>query len=58
MRKLLLISLLTALTACTSSTPLGPCIGAFDDKDPTLVYHADGGRILRNDYPSDRGSGE
>lgn len=27
------------LTSCTSSTPYGKCIGAFDEQDPTLRYH-------------------
>ena len=26
------------LVGCTSETPFGRCVGAFDDKDPALVY--------------------
>jgi len=27
-----------AVAGCTSKTEFGDCIGAFDDKDPTLTY--------------------
>lgn len=30
----------TFLAGCTSSTQYGPCIGAFDDKNPHLEYKA------------------
>lgn len=26
------------MTACTSKTELGDCIGAFDEKDPQKIY--------------------
>lgn len=39
MKKLTVAVLLISLLAgCTSSTEFGPCIGAFDDKNPKLVY--------------------
>jgi len=37
MKKVLLISLLL-LAGCTSKTEYGPCIGAFDDRNPKLEY--------------------
>jgi len=37
MKKLLII-LLIGLSGCTSHTSYGDCIGAFDDKNPSLVY--------------------
>ena len=27
------------IAGCTSSTDFGPCVGAFDDKDPALHYN-------------------
>lgn len=33
-----LICLALLLTACTSETDLGQCVGVMDDKDPTLQY--------------------
>lgn len=36
MSRLALIALLFA--GCTEETKYGKCIGAFDDRDPTLVY--------------------
>lgn len=30
--------LILSLAACTTETEYGQCIGAFDDKDPKLVY--------------------
>ena len=42
MKKLVAILMITVLLAgCTSSTAFGPCIGAFDDKDPAKVYKLD-----------------
>ena len=37
MKKLLII-LLIALSGCTSHTDYGNCIGALDDKNPSLIY--------------------
>lgn len=40
MKKLLILStILIALSSCTSKTEFGPCIGAFEDKNPAKVYH-------------------
>lgn len=44
MKKALLAALLL-LAACTSSTPYGPCIGAFDEPDPKLIYKTSGWNI-------------
>jgi hypothetical protein len=38
MKRLLAVLLLSALVGCTSSTEYGECVGAFDAKDPALVY--------------------
>lgn len=38
MRKLAAAVFLVLLVGCTSSTEHGPCIGAFDDRDPKLTY--------------------
>lgn len=40
MKFLLAILAVVVLSSCTSKTEFGPCIGAFDDKDPSLVYKA------------------
>jgi hypothetical protein len=42
---LLVFSLLFSI-ACTSETPHGQCIGAFDDGDPKLIYKADAWNIV------------
>lgn len=34
------------LGACTTETKYGPCIGAFDEKDKDLRYHADGWNVV------------
>jgi len=42
MKKLLLMVLIvTMLAGCTTRTEYGTCVGAFDDKDPALVYKLD-----------------
>ncbi len=41
----LLASLALCVSGCTSKTDFGPCIGAFDDKDPSLIYKANGWNI-------------
>lgn len=38
MRVFALAVLAAALTGCEQSNQFGPCVGAFDDKDPALVY--------------------
>jgi len=39
MKKLtILFILLVLLSGCTTRTEYGNCIGAFDDKNPSLVY--------------------
>ena len=39
MKKLLVLSaILIGLSSCTSKTEFGPCIGAFEDKNPAKVY--------------------
>lgn len=38
MKKLALILSLVLLSACTSKTDFGPCIGVTDDKNPKLDY--------------------
>lgn len=38
MQKMVAVLSLCFLTACTSETSYGKCIGAFDAKDPALVY--------------------
>ena len=42
---LMLAFTLLTVTGCTSSTAAGPCIGAFDDKDPTLNYKMNGWNV-------------
>ena len=36
--RILAIAALGLLFGCTSHTEFGPCIGAFDDKNPKLEY--------------------
>lgn len=38
MKRAIAAALLLALAGCTSSTPYGECIGAFDQERPELVY--------------------
>jgi len=39
MKKLtILFALLVLLSGCTTRTEYGNCIGAFDDKNPSLLY--------------------
>lgn len=38
MRVALVVSLFAATANCVSETDYGPCVGAFDDKNPDLVY--------------------
>lgn len=38
MRIALLTIALVLLSACTSKTEFGPCVGVTDDKDPKLTY--------------------
>jgi len=37
--------ILTLAAGCTSQTDFGPCIGAFDEKDPALTYKVSGWNI-------------
>jgi hypothetical protein len=43
--KALLIILLFSISACAERTSLGPCIGAFDERDPHLIYKPSGWNI-------------
>jgi len=38
MKRVAAVLMLALLLGCTSSTEFGNCIGAFDDKNPKLVY--------------------
>ncbi len=38
MKKVMAILTVLAFCGCTSKTDFGPCIGAFDEKDPNLTY--------------------
>lgn len=38
MKRLLAITAILLLSACTSATEFGPCVGAFDEKNPKLEY--------------------
>ena len=33
-----LLVVVCLLSACENKTPYGPCVGAFDEKKPNLVY--------------------
>jgi len=46
MKKYLLIALLLTLSACTSKTEFGDCVGLFDDKKPDLTYKISGWNAL------------
>lgn len=35
---LIFLSLMLALSGCTSRTSVGECVGAFDERDPHLIY--------------------
>lgn len=37
-RGLAIIVVLISLAGCVSKTQYGPCIGAFEEKDPHLIY--------------------
>ena len=45
MKRVIAIAALFALVGCTSRTDLGPCIGAFDERDPNLIYKVSGWNI-------------
>jgi hypothetical protein len=38
MKKIVLLALVFLLTACTTHTEYGPCVGIADEKNPNLVY--------------------
>lgn len=40
------IFIVVVLAGCTSATSFGPCVGAFDDKDPKLIYKVDVWNII------------
>lgn len=42
MRTIAAILLCVAIAGCTSRNEFGPCIGAFDDKDPHIIYKVSG----------------
>ena len=41
MKLLTLLLIMATFTSCTSKNEHGNCIGAFQDKDPTLKYNVD-----------------
>lgn len=43
---LAIVAALAGVAGCTSSTEHGQCIGAFDDKDPALVYKLSGWNLF------------
>lgn len=45
MKQVLVAAILLALAGCTSETGFGPCIGAFDDRDPALIYKVSGWNV-------------
>lgn len=46
MKKIMaLAAALAFLGGCTERTEFGPCIGAFDEKDPALRYKVEGWNI-------------
>lgn len=45
-KKALLAILALGLTACTSETAYGDCIGLDDDKNPSLKYEVDTGNVI------------
>lgn len=38
----IVLAIAVLLSGCTEKTEFGPCIGAFDDKDPKLTYKLSG----------------
>lgn len=38
MRNLILVAIVLSLFGCTSRTDFGPCVGAFDARDPAFEY--------------------
>lgn len=38
MKKMLCLLAVILLVGCTSKTEFGPCVGAFDEKNPKLQY--------------------
>lgn len=44
-RALAAVLLLLALVGCTSRTEYGECVGAFDERDPHLIYKVSGWNI-------------
>ncbi len=45
MLRAMALSLCILISGCTTNTPFGPCIGAFDDRDPHLIYKPSGWNI-------------
>jgi hypothetical protein len=45
MKALTALLIVALVTGCTSSTPLGECVGAFDEGDPALVYKTSGWNV-------------
>lgn len=44
-RALALVGLLL-LSGCTSATSVGPCVGAFDERDPHLIYNTSAWNLI------------
>lgn len=42
----ILLVILSMLSGCISKTEHGPCIGAFDDEDPALIYRASARNVV------------
>lgn len=42
MRTAFILIAAAALAGCTTRTEYGACVGAFDEKDPALVYKVSG----------------
>jgi hypothetical protein len=42
MKKVILVAAIALLSACTSKTEFGDCVGAFDEKKPELTYKLSG----------------
>lgn len=45
-RTIAAVLLLAVLSACTSATEYGPCVGLFDDKDVKLTYKLSGWNLF------------
>jgi hypothetical protein len=43
---LMLATIMLMSTGCTTHTQYGPCVGAFDEKDPKLSYKLAGWNIF------------